>query len=157
MQPEKPPANMVLRLAKGATKHKKVNFMYQTNSVAKAQKFFTIGFINHMNKKNGFYFWSTGTKKFFDDKSTNWKAFAMPDGNVFICSKVTGKVRQVFSDFSIGTTLDNIEIIGQKGPFTVCVENKREFSNIYEWLKTCQTSWGSDIIEKAPLFELVTE
>ena len=96
--------------------------MQTFNSLQQAKRYFSIGLINHFNKQAGFYFWSTGTKKFFKDSTSNYKTFVYPNGLVFICSKVTGKVRQVRTDYGINTTLN------------CCIDNKREFDQVLNGL-----------------------
>ena len=93
------------------------------HTLAEVRQFLTIGWINHCNKAIGHYFWSPATRRHFRDKTSNWKVFFV-EGKVFICSKVSGEVRQVLSDFSIGCPLQ----LDQK---RVIVDDAREFKGLY--------------------------
>lgn len=91
-----------------------------------AKKFFTVGFINQENKAQDGYFWSRSTNKHFSDRTSNWKTFVYPNGLVFICSKVTGQVRQVRDDYSIGCP---IRFCDQKAA-NICIDRKNEFDGM---------------------------
>lgn len=101
--------------------------MYYKSSIQQAKAFFTVGFINYLNKEQGGFFWSRATNKSFRDSTANWKTFCYDNGLIFICSKKTGEVRQVLADHSIFCP---ICLLVDGKTSRLSIDNKREFDKM---------------------------